>query len=98
MVKEEESASPSSQIQGAMASLPFPYIDIKYIGLVCSSLFFLCINFSTGERGATDESPQQRVVFPYQRRLCEKIYPIPEIANSPISKSKLLCKFECNFS
>lgn len=45
-----------------------------------------------------EESPQQRVLFPYQRGVCEKFHPVPEVVNSPISKSKLLCKFECNFS
>lgn len=28
----------------------------------------------------------------------EKFYPLLEIANSPISKSNLLCKFACSFS
>lgn len=78
-----------------MAFFLFPYIGTKYV--VCSFLFFFCINFRTGERGATEKLPPQRVVFPYQRRLCEKFYSIPEIDISPISKSKLPCKFECNF-
>lgn len=71
-------------------------LGVKYVGLVCSFLFFLCINFSRGERGAAGEPPQQRVVFPYRKR--KKFYPVPEMANSPISKSKAACKFECSFS
>jgi len=85
-------------MKGPVASLPFPCIGMTYLGLVYSFLFLLCVNFRSGERGATDDPPQQRVVFPCQRRLCEEFYPLPDVASSRVSKSKLLCKVGCNFS
>lgn len=82
-----------------MSSLTFLHISIKYIGQVCVLfMFFPCKIFGSEERRATEEPPQQTVVFPYWKRLCKVFYPILEIANSPISKSNLLCEFAYNFS